>query len=310
MKKIFLFLLILIIAGLTWYLFLKKYDYQFQTTAKYGPGAVFYELRGWEKIDDPKVSGKINLVNKEPFHELTQRMSFKDSSFIELNWELERLTDSSTAISLNVRSDRDQLANRWDIINPLEKSKYIDSLKQNIKAFKKLLNEHQEVYRISLTDSLVDSPDMDCICSTSKNIAIEKKAEEMMATISLLENYVLSNTLKIEGYPFVKIKKWDRNKDIIDFDFCFPIIMEQGLKSTSGLELKKYPSQRSLQVIFNGNYRLSHIAWYDILNLAKESGYSTNGLPLEIFYDNPKIDVDERNWKAEVYLPILENSAE
>lgn len=309
MKKIFLSFLVLIIAGLTWYLFLKKYDYQFQTTAKYGPGAVFYELRGWEKINDPEISGKIDLVDKKPFHELTQRMSLKDSNFIELNWELERLTDSTTAISLNVRSNKDQLSNRWDIINPLEKSKYIDSLKHNILAFKRLLNEHQDVYKISLTDSLVDTPGMDCICSTSKNIAIDKKAEEMMATISLLENYVLSKKLKIEGYPFVKVIKWNKKEDIIDFDFCFPVKMEKGLENTSGLTLKKYPSQKALKVIYNGNYRLSHIAWYDILNIAKERGYGTGGLPLEIFYDNPKIDVDELNWKAEVYLPIEEEAS-
>ena len=157
-------------AGLTWYLFIKKYDYQFQTTAKYGPGAVFYELRGWEKINDPTVSGKMDLVDKKPFRELTQKMSFNDSIFVEMNWELERLTDTSTAISLNVQSNKNQLSNRFDIINPFQKSVYIDSLKQNILAFKRLLNEHQEAYRISSENILTETPEMNCICSFSKNI--------------------------------------------------------------------------------------------------------------------------------------------
>lgn len=310
MKKIILILFILALAGLTWYLFIKKYDYQFQTTAKYGVGAVFYELRGWEKINDPEISGKIDIIDKEPFKRLTQKMSLNDSTFVEMNWELEKLTDTTTAISLNVQSEKNQLSNRFDIINPFQKSIYIDSLKQNILAFKKLLNEHQEAYRISLEDGLTKTPAMECICSSSKNIAIDKKADEMMATISLLENYILTNKLNIKGYPFLKVNKWNREEDIIDFDFCFPIDHIQGLQETANLNLKKYPSQKSLKVIFNGNYRLSHIAWYDILNLAEEKSYKTTGLPMEIFYDNPKIDIDELNWKAEIYLPVIEKPSE
>ena len=99
-----------------------------------------------------------------------------------------------------------------------------------------------------------------------------------MATISLLENYILTNKLNIKGYPFLKVIKWNREEDVIDFDFCFPIDHIQGLKETANLRLKEYPSQESLKMIFNGNYRLSHIAWYDILNLAEEKSYKTNRL--------------------------------
>ncbi len=31
---------------------------------------------------------------------------------------------------------------------------------------------------------------------------------------------------------------------------------------------------------------------------------------MEIFYDNPKIDIDELNWKAEIYLPVTEKHSE
>ncbi|MFD1095673.1 GyrI-like domain-containing protein [Salegentibacter chungangensis] len=304
MRKFLLFILVIAASALTWYLFIKKYDYQFQTTARYGPGAVFYELSGWEHFSNPGSSEKIRLVDKEPFESLTQRLKVDSSEFIEFKWELEKVNDTITALTLNLVSKKDQLANRWDIVNPFQNSPFLDSIKQHVLAFKKELNEHQSAYRITPENELEDSPEMECICSISKGIPLTQKAGEMMGTISRLENYFLANDLKLKGFPFLKITKWDREMDVIDFDFCFPVADITGLKETGDLELKRYPSQRSLKLIFNGNYRLSHIAWFDALYLADQYGYKTEGLPMEIFYDNPKIDNNSREWRAEIFLPV------
>lgn len=61
----------------------------------------------------------------------------------------------------------------------------------------------------------------------------------------------------------------------------------------------------ALMAVFNGNYRLSHVAWYDLLDKAEDQELKTNALPLEIFYNNPKREIESENWKTEVYLPII-----
>ena len=306
MKKITIALSVILLAGLGWYLFIKKYDYQFKTTARYGPGAVAYELSEWKKLNALENSGDIEVVDRKDFNSLTQKIKVDSTNSIEFKWELEKLNDSATAITLNVLSAKNQLGNRIDIVNPFQKSIYIDSLKQQILNFKKLLKDHQSLYKITPEESIVETPEMKCICSSSKNIPLTGKAEEMMKTISLLENYIIRNETNLKGYPFLKVTNWDREQDLIDFDFCFPVENISHLKETPKISLKEYPSEKALKLIFNGNYRLSHVSWFDLIFMARDRGYEVKSWPLEIYYDNPKIDIDQLKWKAEVFLPITE----
>ncbi|MCH4822858.1 hypothetical protein ML462_06700 [Gramella lutea] len=306
MKKVTLTLLLLIFAGLAWYLFIKKYDYQFETTARYGPGAVSYELSEWKKLNLTENSADIELINKEDFKTLTQRIKVDSFHSLEFNWELEKLNDSATSITLNVYSKKNKLGNRIDIVNPFQTSNYIDSLKEKVINFKKQLRDHQNLYRITPETSLVNTPGMECICSSSKGIPLTGKASEMMRTISVLENYVLKNEISLNGYPFLKVTNWNREQDLIAFDFCFPVKDISNLQETAKISLKKFSSQKALKLLFNGNYRLSHISWFDLIFMAQDRGMEIEEWPMEIYHDNPKIDSDHLNWKAEVYLPVSE----
>ena len=305
MKKFLIVLLVLLITGLGWYLFIKKYDYQFETTARYGPGAVSYELSEWKKLDAIENSGNIEIVDRKDFNSLTQKIKLDSLDSLMLNWELEKINDSLTSITLNVLSQRNKLTNRLSIVNPFQKSEYIDSLKGQVLKFRSQLKDNQNQYKITPADSVVNTPKMQCVCSTSKNIHLTGKAAEMMKTISVLENYLLENRVDLDGLPFLKVTNWDRERDLIDFDFCFPVKNYDLLDKSGKVQLKEYPSQKALKLLFNGNYRLSHVSWFDLIYMAKERGYKADGWPLEIYHDNPKIDNDYLNWKADVYLPIL-----
>lgn len=305
MKKIIIVILVLIIASLGWYLFIKKYDYQFETTARYGPGAVSYELSEWKRLNGLENSGDIEVVERRDFNSLTQKIKIDSSKSLEFKWELERINDSSTSVTLNVLSPKNKLTNRIAIVNPFQKSNYIDSLKKQVLNFSKQLRDNQNQYKITPSNNIVETPEMDCICITSRNIPLTGKAKEMMRTISFLENFVLNNKIGISGYPFLKVTDWDREKDLIDFDFCFPVSDISKLTGTNTIQIKKYPSKKALKLIFNGNYRLSHVSWFDLIYLAGERGNERYDWPMEVYHDNPKIDMNELNWKAEIYLPIL-----
>lgn len=306
MKKILIVILALCVAGLGWYLFIKKYDYQFETTARYGPGAVSYELSEWKTLESNGDSKEIEIVDRSDFNSLTQRIKLDSANSLEFKWELEKINDSATAITLNVLSQKNKLANRIDIVNPFQESRYIDTLKEQVLSFKRSLIEHQNQYKITPEKSIVETPEMECICSNSKNIPLTGKATEMMSTISLLENYVLKNKINLNGFPFLKVTNWDRERDLIDFDFCFPVEDLSKLKETSEISLKEYPSQKALKLVFNGNYRLSHVSWFDLVYMAQDRGIEVEEGPMEIYHDNPKIDSDHLNWIAEIYLPVAE----
>lgn len=305
MRKIILFLLLVIAAGLAWYLFIKKYDYQFQMEAKYGPGAVYYEINEWKNFT-PESDENISVTQGEYFTSLTQLVNKGKDSAVELYWEFEKENDSVTEVSLNIRSSENKLSNRLAIINPFKSSIYIDTLKQRIIDFKKSLNNRQDTYRIKIEDTIVKSPNLDCICRSSKNIPVQKKAQEMLRNITTLEDYVISRELKLTGSPFVKVTRWNREKDLIDFDFCFPVNLAQDIRPVGEIEFRQVKSFSALKAIYNGNYRSSHLAWNDLLYKADEKNLNTNELPLEIFFNNPKVESDAaRTWKAEIYLPVI-----
>ncbi|MCB7480002.1 GyrI-like domain-containing protein [Christiangramia sediminis] len=305
MKKLLFIVLILLFSGLGWYLFIKKYDYEFQMQLKYGPGVSYFEVSDWKNFSSTSKKTDINIVSRDPFNTITQKIEGGKTGDLELFWEFEKNNDSVTNVNLSVRSSKDQLANRWDIINPFVSSIYIDTLKQRMLGFKKRLNEVQQTYRVSLQNEITRSPDMNCICHSSTNIPVKSKAQEMLATIGFLENYVLERDIKLTGAPFVKITKWDRESDLIDFDFCFPVNLAQDIKPTPQIDFREMKSFTALKAVFNGNYRLSHLAWYDLLNKAEEQDLKTNALPLEIFYNNPKKEIESENWKTDVFLPII-----
>ncbi|WP_300436400.1 GyrI-like domain-containing protein [Christiangramia sp.] len=304
MKKAFFFFLLLVFSGLIWYLFIKKYDYQFMMEAKYGPGAVYQEISDWKRFDPDSSQDNIYLTEEQPFESLTQKVHSNNSP-IELNWEFERKNDTVTNITLNLRSYKNSLANRWNIINPFSESEYIDTLKQRLSTFNQELKEKQRAYRIQIPDSIVHSPALDCICHHSTNIPVKDKAIEMVKTINILEDYILKRDLKLTGSPFVKLTKWDREENMINFDFCFPVNLAQDIRPYGEVEFRQIPSSTSLKAIFNGNYRISHLAWYDLLYIAGQRELKTSGLPLEIFYNNPNLESSPSStWKAEIFLPV------
>lgn len=273
--------------------------------AKYGPGSVYHEIAEWEKFEPGDSGNNISITDEKPFESLKQQFKSNKSASIEFLWEFEKTNDSITELTLNVRSSNNRLRNRLAIINPFETSEYIDSLKQGLLAFKKRLNELQNAYRIKIADEIVDSPTLDCICHSSENIPVDEKANEMVRNIVFLEDYVNKNNLKLSGNPFLKVSRWNRDRNTINFDFCFPISMIRGLKPNADIQIKRITSSTSLKAIFNGNYRYSNFAWYDLLYQADEKNLKTNELPLEIFYNNPKTEGEPLNWKAEIFMPIL-----
>lgn len=305
MKKILFFILILTLSGFIWYLFIKEYDYQFQMKAKYGPGTVYEEISNWNRFSADSKNDDIQITSGEPFKFLKQKVIAERDKPVEFLWEFERDNDSITELILHVKSEKNQLANRFDIINPFQASRYIDTLKNSLLSFKEKLDEHQNTYAVKIVDRIVNSPDLNCICHVSENIAIDKKAPTMVNTITYLEDYMLKRDLELTGNPFVKINKWDRNENRIDFEFCFPVDLAQDIRPAGTIEFRQFKSSSALKAIYNGNYRSSHLAWNDLLYKAKKEGYKTKALPLEIFFNNPNVEVKSaRDWKAEIYLPI------
>lgn len=126
----------------------------------------------------------------------------------------------------------------------------------------------------------------------------------MKTSINLLEDFVAVNELHQVDYPIVQLTKWNKQTEAITFDFCFPLNKTPEKLPENGVFIKKIESKQALFSRFNGNYNLSHRAWYDLYEQAQEEELPVKGFPIEVFKSNPKNGGIPLSWEAEIYLPV------
>ncbi len=302
MKKILYAFLTIGLLAIIWYLFIKKYDYQFRFNAKYGPASVYKEILQWENFDEKDSLFHIKLVSKQPFKEILQEINLNGNNTLQIEWELEYKNDTVTRVLVNTLNSTHSLKNRLEILNPFKESPYIARLTPKIRRLLQDLKKRQSSYFIKLKDTAT-SPSVYCAYIHAKSTA-EGKAKAMTSYVGELEDYLQENNLKLKGHPMVKITHWDLATDSIYFDFCFPIAFNEGLPETGDIKLKKLEGSTSLLAVFHGNYGLTHLAWYDLYDKAERQNIPIENRPLEVFYDNPMMGGDDSKWRADVFMPI------
>ncbi|MFO7719487.1 MAG: hypothetical protein R6W85_03500 [Gillisia sp.] len=303
MKKIILVFSGLVFIGLAWFLFIKKYDHQFRFETKYGPGTAYQEILNIDNFNADDPNSNVETLEKEPFKNIVQQVDFQNGNHLILDWNFDFVNDSVTRVTVNTLDKKNSFQNRLEILNPFDRSKKIKLLKSNLNAINTKINTHQNYYKITLEDT-ASNPASNCACITSST-TIEKKAMAMMGTIDKLEGFVENNELKLDGFPMLKVTSWDLETNEITFDFCFPISPKKDLTSVGTIQLKRIESKASLKAVFNGNYRLSHLTWLDLLEKAKRENIAVENLPLEIYYTNPRMGGEAIAWKATVFMPLI-----
>ncbi|MCM4156555.1 hypothetical protein [Gramella sp. AN32] len=304
LKKIILFLFILAIGITGWYLFIKKYDYTLNFTVNNSVSQVFYETGDLRNFGLEPQKDKISRIAAKEYKSLDQKILQNQQPAILLNWQFDPIDTSKTAISLNFTSERNKLKNRLQILNPFQDNKLVDSVKLYITTFVKSVKNKKATYKIEINEGVAQTPSQFCICNTSKAIPASQKALEMVSTIDILEDYFLNNNLERDGYPFVKVTFWDRSTDLIDFDFCYPVKPKDSLPKDPNVQLKQFKTENAMKAIFNGNYRMSHLAWQEMLYEASKSEKVLKLKPMEVFYNNPNTDTEPLKWKADIFMPL------
>lgn len=302
MKKITVVFLGLLFIGLGWFLFIKEFDHQFRFTTKYGPGAGYQEILDIDQFRPEDPNSNVQILEKEPFKNIRQRVDLKNGNHLILDWNFDFVNDSVTQVTVNTLDKNNSFQNRLKTLNPFVRSENIALLKSDLNAINTKINAHQNYYRITLKDT-ASNPASNCACITSSS-TMEKKAMAMMGTIDKLEGFIENHELELDGFPMLKVTFWNPETNQITFDFCFPIIPKKDIVAVGDIELKRIESKKSLKAVFNGNYRLSHLTWLDLLEKAKRENTPVDNFPLEIFYSNPRMGGDAIEWKAVVFMPL------
>ncbi|MEN8800001.1 MAG: GyrI-like domain-containing protein [Flavobacteriaceae bacterium] len=295
-KKVLVSLGILIIAGIVWYLFIKPYDYLVNFEVDSYPGIVNQTIKFWNsEIDSAKITESKDLRH------VTQIIKYNDSVH-RYEWKIIPINDTTSKVKVYAKDLNHSLANKLEI--PFKDTDFEKRTRKSLLDFFNILNEHLGDIKVKI-EGESETRSTFCAC-TSNTTSQFNKATGMMKDYPLLNGVLLDNGVELNGPPILEVVGWNREADSLTFNFCYPIIKSVILPKHPEIHYKHLYAKKAIKAVYNGNYITSDRAWYALYNYARKNDLEVDGLPIEIFYNNPNFGGNAINWKAEVFLPIKE----
>ncbi len=297
MKKLLLIAGFLAAAALVYYLFFVPYEFQVNFTTRTTPGDVISTLRIWNR--SMKKSGPVDV---DSLTELKQ-IIVKDDRRYHYRWRFITENDSTTRVNVLVSEPGRRMVNK--LLVPFSAPDIERDAQEMVSKFYEILRQHLKITRVKI-EGETKTVEKFCACTTIDIDQVDK-ANGMMRDFPLLTSFVSELGMEPDGPPLVRLNKWDHNKGVLSFDFCFPIVQRDSLPRSTVISYKEIGGFDALKAEYRGNYITSDRAWYELIEYAKSKGYNISGLPVEYFYDNPNMGINESEWKAEIYLPVSRN---
>lgn len=300
-KKIAAGSLSLLIVSLVWYFFIKKYDYVVTFNVKTSPGIIFQGTLDWEENLMRTDSISSQIVSKTPFSNIVQELRLKDSTLI-FNWFYTGINDSVSKVEVGVIDKKNSFLNRINLPFSSEGIKKIAVNK--VKNFKSVLEQHLKTHIVKM-NGISEIPEQFCAYISIES-TMETKAQQMISNNSTIMLFLRENHIQIAGKPFLEVYEWNIQTQKVKYNYCFPIKQSDSLPQNNEVKFKKINSKKALKATYYGNYRTSDRAWFSIYDYAIRNNITIENTPLEIFYNNPFMGGNELEWRAEIFMPIVE----
>ena len=296
MKKVITILFIALIAISGWYFFLKPGDFTAKIKVKANLGTVEQSIKNW---NDKAITTAV-ILEKNNITQIKQKYNVQDSVYL-YEWNIRRLNDTLTEIKVHVSDSAYSFNNRLQGL--WKGTSFEKNVKQNILDYHETLQEHLKSITITI-DGEATLPAKHYAYTEYEGLQAFK-VTGMMRDITYLQNTMASSNATLDGPPFIKITQWNRETDSIKYQFGFPVIPSDSLPKAVDIKYANTKDQKVLKATYNGNYLTSDRAWYALLDYAKAHNINIDPKPTEIFYNNPNMGGDASNWKAEIFMPIL-----
>jgi len=284
-------LIVLVVA--LYYFFFRPYEFKASFETKTLPGDIIQTIRIWNRSLD-----SAQIVEVDSFKRVRQRIFLGDREYL-YDWYFQS-DDSVTKVSVQISEPAHKLMNKMMVLigePPVKKDGT-----STARIFYTVLKQHLEITKVKVIGEERHQAEF-CLCRSLEKDQFNK-AQGMMENYLPMSSFIEANGLRLSGLPSVRINEWSHSQGKLKYDFCFPILETDSLPVIEGLEYKRFNEFYALKAEYHGNFITSDRAWYELYQYASNSGYTTNGLPVEYFVDNPNFGTKEINWKAEIFLPV------
>jgi effector-binding domain-containing protein len=295
MRKILWALVAVGLIILMWYLFIRPFEFEVNFTAKTLPGDIIQTIRVWNRSLDNAEALEVDSV-----YRLKQNIIWDNRSYV-YNWYFKTINDSTTHVNVTITQPARSIRNK--LLVPFSEQDVEQDASVIVRQFYDILQMHLKITNVEVLGESETEPAF-CVCRSLETNQIEK-ANGMMKDYELLTSFISHFNLIANGPPIIKVTEWSHNVGSLKYDFCFPIVKTESLPVSSSIFYKEFNKEKVLKAVYHGNYITSDRAWYELIRFANSNGYKINGLPMEHFHNNPNLGLDEKKWKADVYLPIL-----
>lgn len=301
MKRLFKWIIGLSIVMLAvWYFAIKEEHYQVSFITKQPPGVIYNHISGWNTYAEKDITS-VSIISKIPFSEIQQNVQVEDSLF-SYRWKFSRKEDNKTQVTAYITDQNNGFSQKFRV--PFIKNEFVKRSIKNVQNIQNELKFKTQRFRVhSITDTLFSGGYYVYLPLES---TVRKKATNMLTHIYTIMDYINSNEIALQGDPFLEITSWDKQEETIKFNFCFPIEKSDSIPDNALLQFKTTTPFKALRAEFNGNYSISNNAWYYLLDHAERNNLKIRELPLELYLVDPHVGGDPLNWKAHIFLPLLD----
>jgi effector-binding domain-containing protein len=301
-KKITIVVSTLFALFLVWYLVIKETDYRISFKVKAATGTVFQGVQEWTTAQLLKDKEMYTLVEKRNFDFIKQEMK-KGNVQMEYSWDITSINDSITKVSVGIREMDHSLYNK--LTAPFFNTEFKKEQIRKMTDFRKGLNDHLKNFKVKIEGEGVSEEIF--VAYISLQSVLQAKAQNMIANDASLTGVLLDNKIKIIGKPYVEITNWDLDKEIVDFNYCFPIDKNAKIIENGIVKFKTIPAIKGLKATYYGNFRTSDRAWFTLRDYAAKRNLKLENKVLEHFLANPFNGGDELEWETKIIIPFASN---
>lgn len=289
----------ILIVFLGWYFLIKQSDYTITFEAKAATGTVFQGIQEWSVAQSKKNNDTYTTLEKKNFDFIKQEFK-KGNNQMEYSWNIKSINDSTSKIEVNVKDLNHSWYNKLTV--PFISTPFKVEQVNKIKDFKVGLEEHLKAFKVRV-DGEGQSAATFVAYITLKSV-LQEKAQTMIANDAIITGYLYTNKIKITGKPYVEITNWDKDKETVEFNYCFPVSKNAKIVADSNVKFKTIPALKGLRATYYGNFRTSDRAWFALLDYAKRNGIELENKVLENFLANPFNGGNELEWETKIIIPF------
>lgn len=300
-KKTTIAITVILASILIWYLFIKKYDYVVTFKEKTAPGTIFQGTLDWGDNIKNQDFIESKIISGTPFSKIVQELKTLDSTIV-FEWFYKGINDSTTQVKVGVINPKHSILNRIRL--PFSSVGIKQFAINKVVQFKKGLDQHLEKHKVKI-NGFSEIPRQFCAYIQLES-DLQNKAQQMIANNSNIMVFLKENNIEIIGKPFLEVNDWDIPNQKIKYNYCFPVKKQDSLPGHNEIKFKNIVARKSIKATYYGNYRTSDRAWFALYDYALRNHLKIEEKPFEIFYDNPFSGGNELEWKAEIYMPIVE----